>query len=79
MSGRKGLLGLMLLVTVLLAGCAAYPGGYGYYDFPFYDNGSGYYGYYYPYGYSGGIRCAQCGGPSFGAIREGGGRERRER
>ena len=40
-------LGIVLLIGLILTGCAAYYGGYGYYDFPYYDSGYGYYGYPY--------------------------------
>ena len=45
--------GIVLLIGLLLTGCAGYYGGYGYYDYPYYDYGYGYYGYpyYYHYGH----------------------------
>ena len=45
--------GIVLLIGLLLTGCAGYYGGYGYPDYPYYDYGYGYYGYpyYYHYGH----------------------------
>jgi len=40
-------LGIMLLIGLMLTGCAGYYGGNGYYDFPYYDHDNGYYGYPY--------------------------------
>ena len=55
------ILGIVLLIGLMLSGCAGYYGGYGYYDFPYnnygyysypYNNdGYGYYGYLYYYGH----------------------------
>ena len=41
--------GIVLLIGLMLSGCAGYYGGYGYYDYPYYDYGYGYYGYPYNY------------------------------
>ena len=45
--------GIVLLIGLMLTGCAGYYGGYGYYDYPYYgyyDYGYPFYGYYgYPY------------------------------
>ena len=54
-------LGIVLLIGLMLTGCAGYYGGYGYYDYPFfgyddypyYNYGYGYYGYPYYHGMSG--------------------------
>jgi hypothetical protein len=44
--------GIVLLIGLMLTGCAGYYGGYGYYDFPYTDYGYGYYDYpYNNYGY----------------------------
>ncbi len=42
------LLGTMLALGLILTSCAGYYSGYGYYDYPYYDDGYG-----YPYGYYG--------------------------
>jgi len=42
-------LGIVMLIGLILTGCAGYYGGYGYYDFPYYDHDYGYYGYPYDY------------------------------
>ncbi|HSB04948.1 MAG TPA: hypothetical protein VLK23_07090 [Thermodesulfobacteriota bacterium] len=46
------------MIGLMLTGCAGYYSGYGYYDYPYYDNGYRYYGGYglydyphYDYGY----------------------------
>ena len=42
--------GVLLLIGIMLTGCAGYYSGYGYYDYPYYDYGDGYYGYPYHQG-----------------------------
>ena len=37
------ILGIVLLIGLMLTGCAGYYGGYGYYDYPYYNFGYGYY------------------------------------
>ena len=38
-------LGIVLLIGLMLTGCVGYYGGYGYYDYPYYNNSYGYYLY----------------------------------
>jgi hypothetical protein len=39
--------GIMLLIGLMLTGCAGYYGGYGYREYPYYDNCPGDYGKQY--------------------------------
>ena len=48
---RIVILGIVLLIGLMLTGCAGYYGGYGYYDYPYNNYGYGYYGYPYYYGH----------------------------
>ena len=47
----KFILGIVLLIGLMLTGCAGYYGGYGYYDYPYYDYGYRYNGYPYYHGH----------------------------
>ena len=51
--GRKKIIwgGIVLLISLMLAGCAGTYSGYGYYDYPYYDYDYGYYGSPYYYGH----------------------------
>jgi len=46
--------GAVLLIGLMLTGCAGYYGGYGQYDYPYNDYGYGYYGSPYYREYRGG-------------------------
>jgi len=39
--------GITLLIGLMLTGCAEYSGGYGYREYPYYDNCPGDYGTHY--------------------------------
>ena len=70
--------GAVLFLGLMSAGCAGYYSGYGYYDYPYYDDYG--YGYFvYPYGHHRefGEHHREFGhGPEWGEHHEGGGHHR---